>query len=49
MSGGEPAIVCRLVEDLDASLAAAHDMGLPVALYPDVVEPIRASDARPAS
>ena len=44
MNGGEPAIVCLRVEKLDAALAAAHDMGLPVALSPDVVE---AHDFRP--
>ncbi len=38
MNGGEPAIVSLRVEELDAALAAAHDMGLPVALYPAVVE-----------
>ena len=32
------------LEDLDAALAAAHDMGLPVALSPDVVEEL---DFRP--
>ena len=38
MNGGEPAIVCLRVEDLDldAALGASHDMGLPVALAPDV-------------
>ena len=34
MSGGEPAVVGWRVEELDAALVAAHDMGLPVALAP---------------
>ena len=38
MSGDEPAVMCWRVEDLDAALAAAHDMGLPVALDEDVAE-----------
>ena len=37
MSDGEPAIVCWRVEELDSALAAAHDMGLPVALAEGVV------------
>ena len=37
MSGDEPAVMCWRVEDLDAALAAAHDMGLPVALAEGVV------------
>ena len=38
MAGSPPFIVSLRMEDLDAALAAAHDMGLPVALYPDVAK-----------
>ena len=38
MNGDEPAGVCLRVEELAAALAAAHDMGLPVAVPPAVLQ-----------
>ena len=49
MSGDEPAVVCWRVEELDAALAAAHDMGLPVALAEDVAEALGFESPRPGS
>ena len=38
MTDEEPAAMGLWVEELDAALAAAHDMGLPVAAFPVVLQ-----------
>ena len=38
MSDDEPAVMCWRARDLDAALAAAIDMGLPVAIPEAVAE-----------
>ncbi len=41
MSGDEPGVMCWREKDLDAALAAADDMGLPIAITRSLAEELR--------
>ena len=41
MSDDEPVVMCSRERDLDAALAAADDMGLPIAIARSFVEKLR--------